>query len=309
MILHPSTSILHATVLKGDFVEADALGFLDDGVFDGTELLLLRQWRALLLLPRVELMDLTLEFPPRLIAPVDHRQALHLIDDLIHQLFQRLGQIAVGLLALHAAQLLSQFSHELLHVRMFADPLRHLLGQLQHHLPSLLHQLISAGRLLLIEVVHLLLEDLIGEGGLDLLDPILGQIRLTGFGRPGHHMHMRVIPLVVKGGVPPEVLGRDFHSCRNLISMGTQQGAPRLGIVVAQACCVLPTQRDDVGPYVSGVVFQFVHGLVQVYAIFIPEQPVVPQTLSTRTSGDVFGVALGGADLGPVLFQGQGDEG
>src|SRR5699024_8872507 len=126
---------------------------------------------------------------------------------------------------------------------------------------------------------------------------------------PGHHMHMRVCPLVVEGSVPPEVLGRDFHSGCNLISMGTQQGTPRLGIVVAQARCVLPTQRDDVCPYVSDVVFQFSHGPVQIHTLLVSEQSMVAQTLSTRTSGDVLGIALGGVYLRPVLLQCQSNEG
>ena len=119
---------------------------------------------------------------------------------------------------------------------------------------------------------------------------------------------MRMLSLIMEGGVPTEVLGRDLHGGGNVIAMCTQESTPRLGVVIAQALSVLPMERDDVRPHISRVVLQFRHGLVQIHTILISKQSMVTQTLSARTSGNVFCVALGGLYLRPVLLQGQSDE-
>ena len=56
-----------------------------------------------------------------------------------------------------------------------------------------------------------LTEDLVGERELDLPYPIFGQVCLIGFHRPRHHVDVRMIALVMEGGVPVEILRRDLH--------------------------------------------------------------------------------------------------
>ena len=77
---------------------------------------------------------------------------------------------------------------------------------------------------------------------------------------------------------------------------------------IAQPHRVLPFERNDVGPNISGVLFQFRHGALQVHTIFVTEQAVAAQPLRTGTSGDVPGVALHGGELVPVGLQRQRDE-
>ena len=119
---------------------------------------------------------------------------------------------------------------------------------------------------------------------------------------------MRMLALVMEGGVPTEIPGGNLHGGSNVIAVCTQERTPRLGVVIAQALSVLPMERNDVRPNISCVVLQFRHGFVQIHTILISKQSVVTQTLGAGPSGDVLGIAFGGLHLRPVLLQGQRDE-
>lgn len=82
------------------------------------------------------------------------------------------------------------------------------LHQLQHFPPHLPHQLISGIRLLFVVMEHFVAENIVGELGLDLTDALFGEVGLSRLYGPGHHVDVRVLALVVKGGVPAEVTGR-----------------------------------------------------------------------------------------------------
>ena len=77
------------------------------------------------------------------IALVHDREPFHLVHDLIHQLLQPFGKIAVGFLALDCSELRRQLQHEPLSVRVVAHAILHGLHQFQHCPPRLPHQLIS----------------------------------------------------------------------------------------------------------------------------------------------------------------------
>ena len=64
-----------------------------------------------------------------------------------------------------------------------------------------------------------LAEDLIGQRGLDLPYPIFGQVRLIGFHRPRHHVDVRMITLIVEGGVPAKVLLWDLHRRSDVVDL------------------------------------------------------------------------------------------
>ena len=62
-----------------------------------------------------------------------------------------------------------------------------------------------------------------------------------------------MLALVVEGGVPAEVAGRDVHGLRDLIAVGAEQVSPLGGVVVAQSFSVLTFEGNDVCPDVAGV--------------------------------------------------------
>lgn len=94
-------------------------------------------------------------------------------------------------------------------------------------------------------------------------------ICLTGHRGPRHYVDMGVIPLVVVGGVPAEMIRRDIHGGGDVVAICPGQVPPRLGIVIAKTGRVLPFQGDDVRPHVAGVLIQLPHGLFQIHSIFI----------------------------------------
>ena len=61
--------------------------------------------------------------------------------------------------------------------------------------------------------VHFVAENIVGELGLDLTDALFGEVGLSRLCGPGHHVDVRALALVVKGGVPAEVTGRYLCGC------------------------------------------------------------------------------------------------
>ena len=216
-------AILHFLILKGKPVHADMLRLTDDCVLDLSEFFLLRQRRTYsLFIFGVVILHLTLQLPPRLVARIHSGQPRHLIDDLIHQLFHRLGQIAVGFPAADLTELPRQIPDHLLRLRVDAGHLPHRLRQFQHGFSSFRHQLASRFAFLLVDVQQLLSEDLVGQRGLDLPYPIFGQVCLIRLCRPRHHVDVGMIALIVEGRVPTEILRWYLHRRGDVIAVGTQ---------------------------------------------------------------------------------------
>ena len=175
---------------------------------------------------------------------------------------------------------------------MVAHTIPHGLHQLQQCPPRFPYQLVSGLRLLFVEVEHLVAEDIIGQLGLDLTDTFLGEVGLSRFCGPGHHVDVRMLALVVEGSVPSEVTGRDLHCRRDIIAVGTDEVSPCGGVVEAEPGRILTFEGDDVRPHVSGVALQLRHGLLQRNGVVITEQAVSTDALSTRPGGDVLHVLV-----------------
>ena len=61
-------------------------------------------------------------------------------------------------------------------------------------------------------------------------------------------MHMRVVPFIMKGCVPPKICAVNFHIFTEHRAFGTQQCHPLSGAVVAKPGSVLPPQGYDMRP-------------------------------------------------------------
>lgn len=62
-----------------------------------------------------------------------------------------------------------------------------------------------------------------------------------------------MVSFIVERRVPPEVLRRDMHGCRDVVAVSTEQGPSRLRVVVTKTLRVLPVQGEDVRPDAAGV--------------------------------------------------------
>ena len=168
--------VAQVSVLEGDLPQTDALRLLDDSVLDLPELLLLGQLFSFSGLIVVVVLYLTLEDAPLVVAGFHYWYLLQLVYDFVHGFLYRLGEIAIGLLALDGLQLSGQLFHLLLDLRVRADTSCHLLCEFSDSPACLPHQLIPRLRLLLVGVEHLLLEDLIGQLRLDFVDAFQRQV-------------------------------------------------------------------------------------------------------------------------------------
>ena len=251
---------------------------------------------------------LALEHQPLVIALAYDREPLHLVHDLIHQLLQPFGEVTVGFLALDRSELRRQLQHELFGVWVVTYAVLHGTHQFQHCPPSFPHQFISGIRLLFIEVEHFVAENIVGELGLDLTDAFLGEVGLPRLDGPGHHVDVRVLALVVESSVPSEVAGQDLHCRRDVVAVRPDEISPRRGVVEAEPSSILPLERDDMRPHISGVVLQFFHGFLQRDCILITEQTVSADALGAWPGGNVLHVLLRLVNGIPVGFQRQRDE-
>ena len=87
-------------------------------------------------------------------------------------------------------------------MRVVSITIPHLLNQLLHGQPRLPLGGCPILRLLLVDMEQVVPEDPPGEGGLDLLDALFGQISLLGIRGEHHHMDVDALLLPVEGGVP-----------------------------------------------------------------------------------------------------------
>ena len=155
---------------------------------------------------------------------------------------------------------------------------------------------------------HFVAEDIVGQLGLDLTDALFGKIGLSRLCGPGHHVDVRVLALVVEGSIPSEVTGRYLHCRRDVVTVRPNEISPRRGVIEAEPDRILPLERDDMRPHVSGVAFQFFHGFLQRDCILITEQTVSADALRARTGGDILHVLFRLVDGIPVGLQRQRDE-
>ena len=96
-----------------------------------------------------------------------------------------------------------------------------------------------------------------------------------------------MMTFIVERCVPPEVLRRDVHGCRDVVAVRPEQSPSCLCVVVAKPLRVLPVQGEDMCPDVAGVVFQFGHGGTQIHMVRVTEQAVVAKTFRTGPASSV----------------------
>ena len=119
---------------------------------------------------------------------------------------------------------------------------------------------------------------------------------------------MRVMALIMEGGVPTEVSGRDIHGGGNFVAVGAEQIPPRLRVIVTEALGVLSLEGDDVRPDVAWVLAQLCHCFFKVNDILVTEQSMAAQPLYPRPGSDVLHIGFGLVHFRPVAFQRRGYE-
>ena len=169
----------------------------------------------------------------------------------------------------------------------------HLCNQLCHGALRVPAQGVPVLRFLFIDVEQILLENPTAEGRLHLLDALPGEIALPGVAGEHHHVDVDAVLLPVEGGVPPEMLQRDFVSPGDLRRTGTDQLPPAVRAVVAQPLCVLPPDGHHRRPHVAGILRHLPDGLGQISHLALgAPQAVLAFHLYAGTVGHVVQVVL-----------------
>ncbi len=125
---------------------------------------------------------------------------------------------------------------------------------------------------------------------------------------PDQHVDVGVVLLVMEGGAPAEVPGRDLHRRRQLRLVSQQQPAPTLAGIVSQPGSILPSQRVDEGPHRSVVTANLFHHLRQVGGAICGKQPMGTGTLChiLQVAASCCGFdplhAIPGGDVFHILF-------
>ena len=123
------------------------------------------------------------------------------------------------------------------------------------------------------------------------------------------HVDVRVMALVVKRRVPPELLPWYFHSLGHLHGIAGNEVLPLSRVIVAQSRRVLPAQGDNGEPHVAGVTGHLGRNLGQHQRSIRPgEQGMRSGALCAGAAGDVTDVVVPLGDLVVVVLQSAGDE-
>ena len=158
--------ILHLLIFKSREAEADVLGLPDDIVFDPTKLFLLRERE---MLPQcaaaIALVQLIPDLIPGFVALCHFRLPGQLVHDGVHQCFERFLQIAILLFPGGGFQRLHQLAHLLLDDGVVAELMLHLLNHLPHGILRRFDQLFIGHILPLVDLIHLITEDGVGQLG------------------------------------------------------------------------------------------------------------------------------------------------
>ena len=235
----------------------------------------------------VALVQLVPDLIPSLVAPGHIRLSGQLVHDAIHQNFQGLLQIAVLLFSGGGFQRLYQLTHLFLDDWIVAELVIHPADQFLHGILGCFDQLFIGNILPLVDLIHLITEDGVGQLGAHSRNAIPGQEALLGVVRPDHHVDMGMMTLIVEGCIPAEVIHRYPHGLGQILCVHHEQSTPRFCIVVPQPGGILTAQRVDDGPHISLVGLQLGHGCIQVNCRSGAEQAVSAVTLHTRTGSDV----------------------
>ena len=133
-----------------------------------------------------------------------------LVHDLVHQGLEFWPQVAVHFLAFHIGKAISQLPQHRFQLWIFANPAADLLNKAGHFLPAGPPQLVPVGGLPLVHTYQVLAENLLCQRRTDDVHALFGEETFFRVGGVGDEVDVGVVPLIVKGGVPFELGGRDL---------------------------------------------------------------------------------------------------
>ena len=119
---------------------------------------------------------------------------------------------------------------------------------------------------------------------------------------------MWVVPFIVEGCTPPEVIHRDLHGLRQTCTVLQKEGAPVFSTIVSKSRRIFSAQRKDDRPDRAMVFRDLCHHILERHILRVTEQAMVTALFYTGTGSYVLEVAIAsfhGMDIG---IQCHGDQ-
>ena len=193
---------------------------------------------------------------PQVIELPDSRIRSQFCHDLVHDSLYIGFQVSVNLFPGCAGKPLTEAHQQGFHrgiTVVSAVDLRH---DFRDGIPPLLPELVTVLGLLLINMEHILRENLPCKCGAHLLHALVRQVSFTGYRGVGDHVDMGVMPFVMVGGIPPQMVYGYLQILRKSHGLAPQEIPPTASVIETQPGGILPPQREDRCVNMAGVFIQ-----------------------------------------------------
>ena len=177
-----------------------------------------------------------------------------LIHDLVDKIFYIPFQITVDLFPFGILKPSGKLFHPIFNLRINHGTGAQGIHQLPHRIRRSGFQFSASLILLFINIREVLPENIMSQLRTHGLNGFLREITVIIFGRVNHQMYMRMMPLIMKRRIPPQVLAADLHVPAKHGPFGTQQRHPLLCTVITESCRIFSPQGYHMSPDCSLVI-------------------------------------------------------
>lgn len=103
---------------------------------------------------------------------------------------------------------------------------------------------------------------------------------------------MWVVPFIVEGCTPPEVIHRDLHGLRQTCTVLQEEGAPVFSTIVSKSRRIFSAQRKDDRPDRAMVFRDLCHHILERHILRVTEQAMVTALFYSKRPKNGFSAAL-----------------
>ena len=230
-------------------------------------------------------------------------------DDLVNEIFYIPFQITIDLFPFGILKPPGKLFHPFFNLRAGHGTRAQSVHHLPHHICSPGFQISTSLVLLFINVCEVLPENIMSQLRAHGLNGFLHEITVIIFGRIHHQMHMRMMPLIMKRSIPPQVLTVNLHVPAQHSPFGTQQRHPLFRTVITDPCRIFSPQGYHMSPDHSLVSCDFLlYSGKNHWLSCVREQPMLSHSLHTGTVCNIVHIVFTLGNQIQVLFQRTGDK-
>ena len=130
------------------------------------------------------------------------------------------------------------------------------------------------------------------------------EVGICLLGGVDHEMNMRMMALIMKSGIPFQILHRDFKIICDCLRLCAKHIPPAFTGIEAESFRVLTAKRNNHRPHITFVLIQFLGHLFEFYTdAIVCKQTMRAKTLSSRTGCNIVRVCFYSNSFIGVIFQ------